>query len=209
MRIFAIRHGITEWNSMGKIQGRTDIPLNEAGVKSAYALAAEMRAQGYIPTEIFTSPLARAYKTAEIVASEFSLTPEAVTDFQEMSFGLWEGLSWNEITEKYPAEFKAWNNDRTVQIPEGESYIDLTRRIIPEIRRACEKSEGDFAIVAHGAVIMAMHVIYEGIEFESIDKIMRHIKNSSVTVFDAERMLENAEKFEKSGRLDIRKGNKL
>ena len=56
---------------------------------------------------------------------------------------------------------------------------------------------------------MAMHVIYEGIEFESIDKIMRHIKNSSVTVFDAERMLENAEKFEKSGRLDIRKGNKL
>ena len=121
MRIFAIRHGITEWNSMGKIQGRTDIPLNEAGVKSAYALAAEMRAQGYIPTEIFTSPLARAYKTAEIVASEFSLTPEAVTDFQEMPFGLWEGLSWNEITEKYPAEFKAWNNDRTVQIPEGES----------------------------------------------------------------------------------------
>ena len=63
--------------------------------------------------------------------------------------------------------------------------------------------------MAHGAVIMAMHVIYEGIEFESIDKIMRHIKNSSVTVFDSGRMLENAEKFEKSGRLDIRKGNKL
>lgn len=209
MRIFAIRHGITEWNSIGKIQGRTDIPLNETGINSAYALAAEMRAQGYIPTRVFTSPLARAFKTAEIVASEFSLAPEAVTNFQEMSFGLWEGLSWKEIMEKYPAEFNLWNHDRTVQIPEGESYIDLTHRIIPELRRACEGSEGDFAIVAHGAVIMAMHVIYEGIEFESIDKIMRNIKNSSVTVFESCQMLENAERFEKSGRLDLRKGNDL
>ena len=208
MRIFAIRHGRTKWNDMGKIQGRTDIPLSEAGVKSAHDLASQMRSLGYIPTGIFTSPLSRAYETAKIVAAEFSLVPETVTDFREMSFGQWEGLSWAEITEKYPAEFKAWNDDRTVTIPGGESYINLTRRIIPELRRACEKSDGDFAIVAHGAVIMAMHVIYEGIEFESIDKIMSNIKNSSVTVFDAKRMLENAEKFEKSGRLDIRKGNK-
>ena len=78
---------------------------------------------------------------------------------------------------------------------------------MPELRRACEKSDGDFAVVAHGAVIMAMHVVYEGIEFESIDKIMRHIQNSSVTVFDSARMLENAEKFESSGKLVIRKGN--
>lgn len=207
MRIFAIRHCMTEWNAAGKIQGRTDIPLNDSGIKSAYSLAGKMREDAYIPTRIFSSPLSRAYMTAKIIADEFSLAPETVRDFQEISFGLWEGLSWAQIMEKYPEEFKIWNDDRTTCIPGGESYIDLTRRIIPEIRRACEKSDGDFAIVAHGAVIMAMHVIYEGIDFESIDKIMRDIKNSSVTVFESERMLTNAEKFEKSGKLDIRKGN--
>ena len=207
MRIFAIRHGRTEWNALGKIQGRTDIPLSDEGKESAYSLAGKMREDGFIPTHFFTSPLKRAYMTAQIIADEFSLTPEIGRDFQEMSFGLWEGLSWAQIMEKYPAEFEIWNHDRTVCIPGGESYIDLTRRVMPELRRACEKSDGDFAVVAHGAVIMAMHVVYEGIEFESIDKIMRHIQNSSVTVFDSARMLENAEKFESSGKLVIRKGN--
>lgn len=89
MKIYFIRHGETQWNRMHKLQGRSDIPLNDAGLAGARIAS---RALLDVPFDLaLSSPLARAYKTAEIIAEPHGLTPHRVDLLKEMSFGTFEG----------------------------------------------------------------------------------------------------------------------
>ena len=100
------RHGQTDYNSQGRIQGQVDIPLNETGRDQARRAADGIAALG--PTRIVSSPLARARATAEVLASLTGLSVEIDEGLAEKSFGDWEGLKAADIKKQWPEHYATW-----------------------------------------------------------------------------------------------------
>ena len=138
-RIFAIRHGQTDWNGQGRAQGRSDQPLNAVGEGQAHAnadmLAALLAKAGVPPREarVHASPLSRCRRTAEIVCGRLGCAPFIVDDrLAEASFGEWEGLTDAEIKSRDPERRRARKTDRwNTAPPGGESYAALSARLAP------------------------------------------------------------------------------
>ena len=100
------RHGQTDYNSQGRIQGRVDVPLNETGRDQARRAAEDIAALG--PTRIVSSPLTRARDTAEALASRTGLSVEIDEGLAEKSFGDWEGLKAADIKKQWPEHYATW-----------------------------------------------------------------------------------------------------
>jgi alpha-ribazole phosphatase/probable phosphoglycerate mutase len=124
---------------------------------------------------VYCSPLIRALKSAEIVADPHGLKPIEIPDLRERSFGIWEGMSFNEIKDKHPEEFEAWANNPLKYSPMGgESTVEVRDRAIKaleEILNGAAKTNTDIAIVAHGGVnrIILCHIM--GMPLENIFRI--------------------------------------
>lgn len=106
--LLLIRHGQTSWNALGKIQGSTNIDLEDEGRNQAALLAERLNGQF---SAIYTSPLRRARETASILASSTSLVPIDTEGLSEINFGLWEGLTFKEVATQYPTAFAVWKSD--------------------------------------------------------------------------------------------------
>lgn len=138
-RIFAIRHGQTDWNSQGRAQGRSDQPLNAVGEEQAHANANVLAAQlakasvSLRKACVYASPLSRCRRTAEIVCARLGCGPFIVDDrLAEASFGEWEGLTDAEIKRCDPERRRARKTDRwNAAPPGGESYAALNTRLAP------------------------------------------------------------------------------
>ena len=144
MYIYLVRHGETDWNRERRIQGSTDIPLNETGRAQARAtgsLLARRRWSG-----IFASPLSRAMETAEIIADMVGLpAPLPVPAIVERNYGAAEGCTDEEIDVLYPAD---------VNVPGREPREAVAQRVVPALVRLAEEHHGEsIIVVAHGGVI--------------------------------------------------------
>ncbi|MGH7815297.1 MAG: histidine phosphatase family protein [Candidatus Binataceae bacterium] len=133
VRLILVRHGETVGESSIRYHGRTDVALSESGrAQMRAARAAIERAHGGLRfTRVFSSPLSRAAEGARIVAGDRHAVA-AIEEFAEVHFGLFEGLTAEEIRTRYPEEFARWNADRlspAYAYPGGESRADFTRRI--------------------------------------------------------------------------------
>jgi probable phosphoglycerate mutase len=106
--LLLIRHGKTKWNSLGKFQGCIDIELSDEGISQANILRARLENSF---DYIYTSPLKRALKTANIISSNMDLEPIIESSLREIDFGEWEGLTLKEMEELYPEDFKIWIDD--------------------------------------------------------------------------------------------------
>lgn len=106
--LLLIRHGQTPWNALGRIQGCNDIELEKEGELQAQLLSERLNGRF---SAIYTSPLKRAYKTAEILAAPTHLTIEVDDALCEINFGLWEGLTFKEVADQYPNELTLWHHD--------------------------------------------------------------------------------------------------
>lgn len=201
MRIFMARHGETDWNVERRIQGSTDIPLNENGIRQAHSLAGYLERQvvgkGGTISHIFTSPLERAKETAEIVGDRLHVPVEAVPGLEEMNFGICEGKSWLEAKAMYPQELSEWEeNKRERRILGGESYQDVLDRFFSAykiIKRRLSLAELDgekdnnILIITHGAVIMLLLSLRDGYSFS--DSFLRvRVENARAYAFEAEDM---------------------
>jgi broad specificity phosphatase PhoE len=153
--VLLIRHGETEWNTLGKFQGCTDIGLSEEGIRQAKLLKDRIKGDF---DYIYTSPLSRALDTANILASGTGKEVVIAPEIREIHFGEWEGLTVHEIKEKYPEIFKAWRTDKK------ESYIcggDASIHNAVNRAKSCildivSKHKGKkVSIVAHGGIIKA------------------------------------------------------
>ena len=100
------RHGQTDYNLQGRIQGQVDIPLNDTGRQQAQRAADDIAALG--PTRIVSSPLVRARDTAEVLASLTGLSVEIDPGLVEKSFGTWEGLKAADIKKQWPDHYATW-----------------------------------------------------------------------------------------------------
>ena len=151
MYIYLMRHGETDWNVERRMQGRSDIPLNETGLAQARRAAAGMRA---LPIDrIFSSPLIRASQTAQAVAEGRGLTVERDERLIEMGFGDLEG----RLLRDYPECKRIFSDpEHYVPLGEGESYAaldDRCRRVMEELLLPLEGRYHDVVAVSHGALI--------------------------------------------------------
>jgi len=153
--LYLVRHGETDWNAARRIQGSTDIPLNETGRAQARATAAALveRFTGTRP-RVVSSDLSRARETAEIIADALGApAPTLYPELRERAYGVAEGMTVAEYLER----FGDWDREN---VPEAESSPDLraravraARAVVRDARRAHAPHDVPVIAVAHGALI--------------------------------------------------------
>ncbi len=168
-----IRHGETDWNAEGRLQGQLDIPLNATGRKQATEAgrraAALLRARGRDPAAVpfVVSPLGRTRDTAERVRTAMGLPPHGYgTDdrLKEFTFGAWEGLTWRDLAVRDRPRLTARRRDKWRFVPpDGESYAMLAERVRPWLATLEEGS----VVVSHGGVARTLMVMLGGLSTEA------------------------------------------
>jgi probable phosphoglycerate mutase len=144
-----LRHGETPLSVERRFAGRGDIPLTETGRLQAKAAAQRLAARGGVQL-IVTSPLQRARLTADAVAAATGAPVEVDDGWIETDFGEWEGLSYAEAMERWPAEVAAWMGDTAVAPPGGESFAAAGRRVLAALNRLLARAgPGRIVVVSH------------------------------------------------------------
>lgn len=148
MTVFAlVRHGETDWNRERRIQGTTDIPLNDTGREQARATGALLATRRW--TALVASPLSRAAETARIIGEQTGLgEPEIESRFSERDYGEVEGLTGAEIDARFPDG---------VDVPRRETRESVQARAVQALHDLAERHPGEsVVVVAHGGVIRAV-----------------------------------------------------
>jgi broad specificity phosphatase PhoE len=143
-----LRHGQTPMSVQQRYAGRSDVPLTDVGVQQAVAAAKRLAPAGI--AAIVTSPLLRTVQTAQEVADVSGAAVVTDDGFRETDFGAWEGLTFAEVRERWPAEVTAWLADPDVAPPGGESFADVSVRVTAALRRVLADRAGQrVLIVSH------------------------------------------------------------
>ncbi len=153
-RLVLVRHGQTEWNSVGRAQGHADISLDAIGHAQAAAAAPYLAALA--PVRLWSSDLARAQETAAYVAEAAGLPIETDPRLREYDVGVRSGLTVAEFEERYPREYAAWRAHDESLLVEGEESSSLVReRVLPALTECLEALRpGETGIVVmHGACL--------------------------------------------------------
>ncbi len=162
MRLYIIRHGETDWNGAGRLQGQTDTRLNENGIRLARETAKGME---NIPFDLcITSPLARARQTAEIVLGDRQIPIQEEPRIREISFGSWEGLGCRSHNYQIPVpieEFDLFYTDpfRFTPAPDGETIEAVcarTRQFLEELMAEPSYQDKTILIATHGCALRAL-----------------------------------------------------
>jgi 2,3-bisphosphoglycerate-dependent phosphoglycerate mutase len=154
-RIIAIRHGETAWNASTRIQGHTDIPLNEHGQRQAQLLAQALAQADKIDT-IYSSDLQRAFATAQAMALQTGASLVTHVGLRECAFGDFEGRSFAQIELELPAQAQLWRTRAPDWMPPGggESLSVMQQRVMATVNALAQQHPGQqIAVVAHGGVL--------------------------------------------------------
>lgn len=148
-KIYLIRHCLAKCPGGKRIcLGQTDVPLGKEGRLQAVELKKCFKSIPY--TAVFTSPLLRAYETAVYLGD-----PVVINSLKEAGAGDWDGLSFDEITEKWPELYVARGKDPNIPIPGAEDINLVRERMTGAVRKALDSSEGDICIVSHATAMKA------------------------------------------------------
>lgn len=156
MKLYLVRHGITDWNSEKRIQGQVDIPLNETGRQLAKKTAEGLKD---IPFDLcYSSPLIRARETAELIVGERKIQIIKEPRIIEMDFGKYEGKCCSKEGWELPEEFhNFFDHPEQYRAPEGgENFVDVKRRTGEFLADICSHSlpeDSHVLIVTHGAAL--------------------------------------------------------
>ncbi|MCU0713335.1 MAG: histidine phosphatase family protein [Pirellula sp.] len=154
MLIYIIRHGESLFNRENRIQGQTDVALSPFGEQQAVAIA-ECFKPGDIDA-VISSPLQRAYQTARPLAERLDLEIQTLDDLKEIHAGIFSGLLWSEIENRFPEYSAGWNNmEYDFVIPSGESRRQLQERGVRALEHIATLPFERVAVVAHGGVLCA------------------------------------------------------
>jgi len=149
--IILARHGETEWNVGEIFRGRIDIELNETGLRQAELLAEYL--SGIKIDAVYSSPLKRALKTTEMIASYHKLEVEVTPGLIDFDYGKWQGLPHQQVKDKYKELYAEWiKNPHLVKMPAGESLSDVRERAIGVVSDVIAKHEGIVVLVSHRVV---------------------------------------------------------
>lgn len=154
MHLLLIRHGETDWNNERRIQGHTDTPLNASGIAQAEKLAARLASEEKIDA-LYTSPLARARTSAEIIGRKLGLQPILDDRLIEKHLGEMEGMSFQEIEQQQPEIAQRWRESKEhFLLPGEETPQDLQKRIQSFLDEITPRHNGSRVVaVSHGGAI--------------------------------------------------------
>ncbi|MBX9931192.1 MAG: histidine phosphatase family protein [Methylobacterium sp.] len=187
--IYFVRHGQTDWNAEGRLQGQRDVDLNAEGLRQAAAAADRLRdvaGQALDEADYVASPLTRTRRTMETLRLTLGLDPGGYRlddRLKEISFGDWEGSTWSEIRQRDRSRALARDRDRWgYQSPGkgGESYAMLVARVAP----ALADLDRTTVMVAHGGIARAVLVSRGHLGIGQAPRI--GIRQGSVLVLAAE-----------------------
>ena len=199
MKLILVRHGETIWNKEHKIQGITDIGLNEKGIEQVEKLAYSLQKEEL--DAIITSPLRRAYDTAQAIGKYHDISIKVEEDLHELNAGELEGLTWPEL-DRYPEFLGKWKLDHaSVHMPKGESLVEVQNRAWPVIQRISETFQSAL-IVSHSFVIISILCKIQNLNLShsanlrigTASKTCVNIENGSGTVLyfnDTEHLRDN------------------
>jgi len=150
-KLFLIRHGSTDWNVRERYCGFVDIALNNKGIAQAKRL--QRRLKNETVHKVYSSDRKRAIQTAGIVFNGYDI--EKIPDLREMHFGIFEGLTYKQIIQRFPCTYEKWikNPFKTV-IPRGESLTILKKRVVRAFKKIIARRPNQVvAVVCHGGTI--------------------------------------------------------
>jgi probable phosphoglycerate mutase len=167
-RIIAIRHGETAWNADSRIQGQRDVGLNETGRWQARRVGEALADEDI--TAVYSSDLGRAHQTAQEIAEVTGIPVVPNEGLRERSFGIFEGMTFDEIHETWPDHAQNWR--RRIpdwQPPEGgESLLELRERVRRTMVELAARHPGEqIVVVAHGGVLDTLYRMATGQEVNS------------------------------------------
>jgi phosphoserine phosphatase len=150
--LYLVRHGQTAWNKEEIFRGRTDVPLDETGLKQA-----ELAGQYFREMEIhgiYSSPLSRAWETAQKIAQFHKIKVEPLPGIIDMSFGNWEGHAHQEIQQIDKETYRRWRDEpHLARLPGGESLDDIRTRAMAALEEVIRNHPGKTLILVSHRVV--------------------------------------------------------
>lgn len=155
-RLYAVRHGITGWNALGRIQGHAQSQLTDMGRKQAEAIAERLSSEHI--DSIYASDLDRALHTAQAIARPHGLTVHADARLREAAYGEWEGRTMDELRQLYPETVTQWMTEPVTVAPSGGENLDQVAArvgsLLEELR--AHPDDEQIVVVGHGGSIRAL-----------------------------------------------------
>ncbi|MBI2527980.1 MAG: histidine phosphatase family protein [Candidatus Rokubacteria bacterium] len=188
MRLLLARHGQSVSNAVRRFQGVQDVPLSEIGVRQAEALGVALGRRRV--AAIYTSPLQRARRTAEIAAARLGAPVVSVEALRELSLGEWEGRTVEEIRALPGDPYARWVRDPVAGLPPGgEPLPDVQARVVGALEAiaAAHPNGDDVLVVCHGGVISAFLAHCLGLSLSAIWRVT--LSNGSLTEVAPPRVL--------------------
>lgn len=183
LRIILVRHGETEWNSLRRIQGQLDIPLNEVGHGQARAVARRLGATPVVA--VYTSDLARSSQTAEPIAAACGVAARLDRRLRERHFGQLQGCYYEALQKSDPERHRRMQaRDLEFDMDGGETLPDLHRRVTEALHDIVARHpEGTVVVVTHGGVLDCAYRLASGL---ALDAPRTHgLFNASVNTIEA------------------------
>lgn len=179
-KIFLARHGESQWNILSKIQGQRDIPLTDKGIKQAEMLGRRLLNENI--KKIYSSDLSRAYTTAKIISDIVGVDIVLMKEFREINFGVWEGMTIDEIKTNYSKEFEVWRKSpEKLNLKNAETIFDVQKRAIEGINKIIKKDD-NVLIVSHGVTIKTIILGLLDINISNIKNLK--LGNASLSIIE-------------------------
>ena len=161
-RVILTRHGHVDWIAPERFRGRADLPLTERGTAEARLTSRRVAALGSVAA-VYTSPMTRSLRTAQIIAEPFSLDAQPIDALNDIHYGEWQGLTPDEARARWPDKVELWyRRPDLVAIPGGESLQDLLVRVAHALRVVVERHpEETVVLVGHDSVnrVILLHAL--------------------------------------------------
>lgn len=182
MQLILIRHGETDWNKQSRYLGNTDLPLNEKGLQQVAEIASLLKT--FQPNVLYSSDLIRANQTARLIEKIFSLPLHTDKRLREINFGLWEGKTYAELSDKERVLSANWFNDpNSITIPGGESWQKFQSRVLAFLQEIIPQHRNEKVIVvSHGGPIKIIIAHFLGVSGSKISHLQ--ISPASINVVD-------------------------
>lgn len=158
-KVFLVRHAQTRWNVTGRYMGWIDEGLSDEGLWQAEQLS--RRLKNWSIDSAYSSPLKRAYETAQIIAKPHALQVCTMHELGEIRIGYWEGMYRDDVKSQYPEIWQAWRSDpSTVQMPNGENMSQVQERAVAAFQDIIGANIGHQVLIVTHEVIVKLLIAY-------------------------------------------------
>ncbi len=182
MKLYLVRHGLTEWNKLNKFQGSSDIALAPEGIEQANKLAKKLK--HYKIDAVYASDLDRAYMTAKHIAVPHRLEVKKIPELREIQFGKWEGLTIDEIKNIDEIDYNGWMEaPHSFEFPGEGNLANVQKRIMNGMRDIIDKHNNqNVLIVSHGGSLKILILSLLALDLSLYHKFW--LGNTSLSIVD-------------------------